>query len=147
MTVYHIPKAILERHHPLPEFAPVEPVEDSFALPQPGISEPIRAALDRQATEDICTGCGVPTRLHQTFSGTWIGCAGAMRQQTPPRNPERWDDPWPNVTCAVRKALLMDCGPDMEIHTAGYTHDELLAVASAIAKAAIKEYRASQGAK
>ena len=106
MTILHLPKVIMERHHPLPEFQPVEP-EDSATLPSPGLTDPIHIqALRGELPEDTCAGCGLPTRLHHTFAGAFIGCAGAMRQQTPPRNPERWNDPWPNVTCAVRTAVF-----------------------------------------
>lgn len=118
----------------------LEPDANLYALPQLGHETPIHARIDR-AVEDICVGCNLPTRLHRTLDGkTWIGCKGALAKQQPPKNPERWNDPYPAVTCEVRKAMLTACGPDLEIHCSSYTHDELLAVAHTLAKAAIAAY-------
>jgi hypothetical protein len=113
--------------------------EIDVAGPQ-SVQDILRRAGTPPLEDDICIGCGVQTRLHRSLSGVWIGCAGALKAGTPLRNPERWNDPYPAVTCEVRKALLTECGPVMEIHCARYTHDELLAVAHALAKATIAAY-------
>jgi hypothetical protein len=41
----------------------------------------------------------------------------------------------------VRAALLTRCGPQMEIDCAGFSHDELLAIAHELAKTAIAAYQ------
>jgi hypothetical protein len=135
-----MPKAILLQH-PSAEAILKDP-RDPYVLPQLGHDAPITATATEP--EQVCV-CGVATRHHMTMNAkTWLGCQVAKLRQHGPKNPERWNDPHPNVTCAVRKALLVDCGPAMEIHCDGaYTHDELLTVALAIAKAAIREYRLS----
>jgi hypothetical protein len=121
---------------------PPEVDGDGYQLPVLGVTAPIQATVTRLVTEDMCIGCGLPMRLHRALDGKrWVGCVGALAKQLPPKSPERWNDPWPGVTCEVRKALMVDCGPDLEIHCAHYTHDELLAIASMLAKAAIAAYR------
>jgi hypothetical protein len=93
------------------------------------------------AEEQFCV-CGIATRHHKTDDpNKWLGCEVAKQRQHGPRNPERWNDARPDVTCAVRAALITACGPSMEYHCATYTHDELLALSLAIASAAIKTYR------
>lgn len=121
-------------------------LSDGYALPQPGVSEPIRAALDRNAPEDTCV-CGVPTRFHSTMDlKTWLGCAAARVRQGGPKNPERWNDPYTPVTLAVRKAMVDGtCGPTFEIDMAHYTNDEQLTIAATVVRIAIAEYAKGGG--
>lgn len=112
-------------------------LDDPREPPHPAQPSPLGSITD----DGVCVGCGVDTKYHWTISGAWIGCKGALAQRTPPRNPQRWNDPYPAVTCEVRKAILVDCGPALEIHCAGYTHDELLTIAHTLAKAAIAAYQ------
>ncbi len=140
-----MPKAILLQH-PSAEAILKDP-RDPYDLPQLGHDTPISAAMAR-TVDDICV-CGVPRRHHFTLDlKTWLGCPEAKARQHGPKNPERWNDPHPSVTCAVRLALLAKCGPQMEVFfDSTYTHDEKLAVALAIAKAAVTEYRRLERAK
>ncbi len=146
-TVYHHPSARIELKDPRdPEVQSLyPPAQDGYALPQPGVSDPIIAAPP-SVDEEPCIGCGVAIRHHYSLDRKrWTGCTGALGKQTPPRNPERWNDPMPGITCEVRAALMLHCGPAMEIHCAVYGHDELLAVAMTLAQAAIKAYRREMG--
>lgn len=114
------------------------PAEDGYIhgplVTAPG---PIVVQAPPRTEQQVCV-CGQLTRHHFALDGrTWIGCAGATHRETTPRNPERWNDAHPAVTCAVRAAMMLKCGPAMEQHCTLYSHDELLAVAQAIAKAAM----------
>lgn len=92
--------------------------------------------------DDVCIACGLPVRLHFSLANKPIGCDGAKyRAEYPAKNPERWNDPYPAVTCAARASLLMHCGPALEIHCASYTHDELLAIAHQLSKDIIAAYQ------
>ena len=143
MTVYHIPKAILERHHPLPEFAPVEPVEDAYALPQPGISEPIHVqALRGTLPADTCNACGHPVALHYDTSGIlYVGCQGvasrlALRTMTdrPLRDVITYGDAHPVVSAAIRDALRVGCGVDVAQWFEGLRHDERINLSRRLAE-------------
>jgi len=122
-------------------------IVDKYALPQLGHDEPIRAAIER-GEEQMCV-CGVPTRHHFTLDlKTWLGCTNAKDRQQGPRNPQRWNDAYPSVTCAVRLALLAKCGPEMEqFFDSAFTHDEKVSIAIEIANAAVTEYRRLERAK
>jgi hypothetical protein len=120
MTIIHIPKAFV---HPMPD--PRDPDVTVHSL----------------ADGDVCIGCGCPTRYHRSLSGVWVGCRGALKAHQPPKNPERWNDPYPAVTCEARAALILDCGPAMEIFLARFTHDEVLTMAHTIATRVIAAYK------
>jgi hypothetical protein len=109
---------------------------------------PLKAALTGTADPETCSACGLANRLHLGTAGTFLGCdvAKFMRLgERRPTNPERWNDPWPAVTAAVRAAMVSGgCGPRLEIEMAGYTNDEQLTMASAIVRVAIAAYRAER---
>ncbi len=91
-----------------------------------------------------CKTCGKPNRLHVGVTGTWLGCeiaAYSARRIDRPVNPERWNDPWPAVTAAVRSAMVDGtCGPQLEIEMAGHTNDEQLTIAHTLARVVIAAY-------
>lgn len=95
--------------------------------------------------EDNCSVCGVATKYHWAISGMWVGCQDALKMQQPPRNPQRWNDLYPSVTVAVRLALITRCGPAMGDLLSTLTHDEVLAIASELGRAAVTEYARSLG--
>ncbi len=111
----------------------------------PPPADPREQPVSAPSREGTCAGCGLEVKHHWTISNIWIGCTGALSQARPPRNPERWNDPRPGVTCAVRAAMLTKCGPALEIFLAGLTHDEVLAIAAECGRAAVTEYVRSVG--
>jgi len=120
-------------------------VRDKYALPQLGHDEPIRAAIER-GDEQMCV-CGVPTRHHFTLDlKTWLGCTNAKDRQQGPRNPQRWNDPWSEITVRVRDAMVDGtCGPTLEIDMAHYTYSEQLTIAATLTRIAITGYSREKG--
>lgn len=95
---------------------------------------------------DVCPECGLAMHLHRGVTSTYLGCgiaAEVRRQSDQPRHPQRWNDPMPAITAAARAALCDGtCGPVMEVFMAGFTHDEQLAIAHALARVVITADRA-----
>jgi len=90
--------------------------------------------------QDVCIQCGHLVDRHWSIGGVHVGCDGAKRQGSPPRNPERWNDPRPGVSLAVLRAMHEQCGPALDIFLNGFTHDERLAMAHALAMVAVSAY-------
>jgi len=134
-----MPKAIIYQH-PSAEVILKDP-RDPYVLPQLGHDTAIKATAPADE-EQFCV-CGVPTRHHYTLDlREWLGCDAAQTRTQGPRNPQRWNDHYPAATCAVRLALLAQCGPAMEtFFDSTYTHDEKVTMCIQIASAAIKAYR------
>lgn len=104
---------------------------------------PVDKALGT-AKDGFCSACGVSNRKHIGVTGTWLGCEVATyvkRQSDYPRDPQRWNDPYPAITAAVRAAMVDgSCGPHFEIVMAGFLNDEQLTIAHTLVRVAIAEY-------
>ena len=133
-TIIHIPKVFV-KDYPDPREQDVATAE-SIA----------RAKAERErALAEPCV-CQIALKHHWNLMGQWIGCEGAARQRQMPRNPERWNDPTPDVTAAVKLAMVDGtCGPRFEIEMAGYTNDEQLDIAHALGRAAVAAYIREMG--
>lgn len=143
MTIIHLPKSVTERHHPLPEFQPVE--DDSYALPQPGVSEPIHIqALRGTLPPGTCNACGEPTELHMDTTGAlWVGCAGVLARRKiaelirrPLQHTTTYGDPHPTVSAAVRDAFRVALGPDASEWFDSLTADQRLHLSRRLAEIA-----------
>ncbi len=90
--------------------------------------------------DDICIGCKLPRAQHYSVSNQFVGCSAALKQGKPPKNPERWNDPYPAVTCDVLRAMHEECGPALDILLYNLTHDEKMAIACQLARVAVSAY-------
>ena len=91
--------------------------------------------------DDLCIQCGQPTDAHFSVNGRKQDCAFALRYaELQTRHPQVWNDPYPAVTCAVRAALLLQCGPEMQTLIETLPHDVVLGIAHTAGKAAIAAY-------
>jgi hypothetical protein len=102
------------------------------------------AARERVAM-DRCPDCGLLNGLHRGVTGAWLGCDVArfadLGTRRRPTEPSRWNDPYTEVTAAVRAALVDgSCGVRMEIDMAHYSNDEQLNIASVLVRVAIGQY-------
>lgn len=85
--------------------------------------------------DDLCIQCGQPTDAHFSVNGRKQDCAFALKYaavQT--SNPQRWNDPHAALTCAIRRAMVLECGPALAEFLKTFTNDEQLAMASAIGR-------------
>jgi hypothetical protein len=139
-TIFNHPKHEVKLKDPREQ----EVAEDGYVHAGPDLTTPapILLALRGTLPADTCAACGEAIAYHYSVCGRHkLDCADVPARKRSPRNPLHWSDASPDVTCAVRKALLLDCGPGMDVHCASYTHEELLQIARTVAKAATKAIR------
>lgn len=115
--IFAHPRAEVKLHDPRdPE------VRDRYALPQPGITEPIHLqALRSSLPAEHCAACGEAVAYHYDTSGClYIGCDGVPARkalagltQRPLRDVTTWGDAHPAVSAAIRDALRVGCGVDV----------------------------------
>ena len=85
--------------------------------------------------DDLCSVCQQPRDAHWTVSGRHQGCEGALAYaEVQTRNPVVYNDPHAALTCAIRRAMLLDCGPALAVFLNTFTPDEQLAMAYAIGR-------------
>jgi len=137
-----------------PREQPVQ--DDAYALPQPGITEPIYLrALKGTISADTCSACGHPNAYHLDTSGVyWVGCHGVPARvalkglvNRPLRDVAEWGDDHPAVSSAVRDVLLVGAGQDVSYFYNSLSHDERLHLSRRLAAIAITAYLADEGRK
>src|SRR5688572_29308265 len=155
--------AIILQHKASPvtfELPPADPREQavasedsSYALPQPGVSEPIYLqALRGSLPADTCAACGGPTAYHyDTSSFYYVGCHGVSARlalkgliNRPLRDVQEWGDAHPAVSSAVRDVLLVGSGQDVAYFYNSLSADERLHWSRRIAAVAVAAYLASE---
>ena len=138
---------------PDPREQPVVSEDSSYALPQPGVSEPIHLqALRGSLPAESCAGCGQPIALHYDTGGFYfVGCHGVPARRAlsalvrrPLRDVAEWGDPHPAVSSAMRDALTVGCGQDVAYFYNSLTADERLHLSRRLGEIAVVAYLAEQ---
>jgi hypothetical protein len=157
-------KATLLQHTSSPvrfDPTPADPREQSvlegnYALPQPGVSDPIyMQAIRGSLPAETCSACGYPNAYHLDTSGIYyVGCHGVPARlalkglvNRPLRDVAEWGDDHPAVSSAVRDVLLVGAGQDVAYFYNGLTADERLHLSRRLASIAVTAYLADEGRK
>lgn len=126
-------------------------VEQPYALPQPGVSEPITVAppphllaLRGELPAATCAACGEPNALHYDTSGYYfVGCHAvpsrkhlAVLSQRPMRDTTVWGDAHPGMSVAIRDALLTGCGVEVSAFYDSLSADARLNLSRRLAEVA-----------
>jgi hypothetical protein len=137
------PRVIL-RHTASPVPALQDPRDPPVQSEEPSYVQALKGDL----AKDVCV-CGVTTHLHLDTSGCiWIGCEGAKRRQADSRYTGEWPmgtlfgDNHHRVTTAIRKTLMLDCGPAVSTFISTLGHDELLMLSRQLSRVAVSEHLA-----
>jgi hypothetical protein len=125
--------------------------DSSFALPSPGVTEPVYLqALRGRLPAETCAACGQPNAYHYDTSGIYfVGCHGVPSRRAlnvlmtrSLRETAEYGDPFPAVSSAIRDVLLVGSGQDVAYFYNSLTAEERVNLSRRIAEVAVTAFRA-----